>query len=191
MPSQLAPFNDGQFIKCMTWLLKHQGGPVTQFDMVKLHVLADFYHVIACGRPIIGGNLEKWPLGPVVKRAYDRARYWAYLSDEGKPGSPFDIRLADGRAYEYSAPLDSNVDERSMSQSEKDALLRAWKVLMVDCPDFNDRHAYFHDPARSFVARAYDKSREHLDWADLIAEYDQEFGEDHADVLAAIVQRNE
>ncbi len=190
MPNQLYPFNEIRFDRVMLWFSKTYGVALTQYDIVKLHVLSDINHVLESGRPIIGGALERWPNGPVVKRAYNIAKHRAYLHDEGHPMGPFDVRQVHNTVHEFSAPADCNVTDSEFSGTELAAMREAWETLMVGLVDWDARERYFHEPDASFIGKAYHSAEEReasgVDWNDIIDAYDEEVGTDHKHIKALI-----
>src|SRR5690606_20325282 len=99
--------------------------PLTQYHMVKLHVMIDFLHLLYYGCPVIGGALERWKHGPVVQRAYNRVALWGRRYDEGgiQPET-FEIVSKDGKAWKFtpSAPVDPD----EFSKTELHVMDEAW-----------------------------------------------------------------
>ena len=184
MPTQLAPFNAEQFDKCMLWLSHEHGKGLTQYHMVKLHVLTDFFHVLAYGKPVIGGELQRWPEGPVVKPAYNRARARVYQYNSGKQCDLFEIEQTGENTYSFTARPECVPSRDDFSESELDAMSKAWEVLMVQNASWPQSKAYFHDADRSFFGKAYDLAAragsKRIDWNALLDCYDEQQGEDHS-----------
>ncbi len=181
MPNQLAPFNQYQFDRCMQWLVsKH--GPLTQLQMVKLHIMTDFYHILRYGSPVIGGALRKWNFGPVVREAWVRLDREARSFQEGSPECPFDVQPTQGKAREYSLPSGVVVDEDEFGKAEMGAMDDAWE--MIGGKSFNEIREFFHSP-QYFMGKAWTEAGAMncpIDWAAIVDAYDAEQGEDHSHI---------
>lgn len=153
------PFNPERFDAVMAYLSKAHGRELTQRDMVKLHVMTDVFHVLAHGRQIIGGKLERWKGGAVVNPAYRRVRRFGYEWDQNET-QPEHFRITGARTtrklnrvFNFAATLD--VDQRQFSESELAAMERAWACVMSKSE--SDFDAFFHSPD-TFMGRAWQKA---------------------------------
>lgn len=173
--SQLAPFNEHRFKLCIQYLSAYGKRTLTQYDIVKLHVLIDVFHVLEHGQPIIGGQLCAWEHGPVVKKAYNRAMHWyhAYM-DRGELPEGMSIGKGDGRRVEFTAT--QRVDPVEFSDAEIESMLRAYHTLMDSKRTWKARDEYFHGPD-TFLGRAWGRrwksgTRDiEISWDDVIDEY--------------------
>lgn len=174
---QISPFNEARFDDCMAYLSQKHERALTQYDMVKLHLMTDFFHSLERGKPVIGGPVEAWDFGPVVPDAYNRIRHWTYKHDEeGFQPDALSIVSQSGKSWQFQNS--KKIDPREFSQSELDALDKAWKTIMK--LTWNQSQEFFH--GASFVGRAWSKARaqkRNIDWQELIDEYDKEHGTDH------------
>ena len=181
MPAQLIPFNEYQFDRCALWLAKKLGKTPTQYDLIKFHIMTDIYHVLECGTPVIGGAIAKWPLGPAVEKAYARIS-----PSHINPGSVIGLlkargcyRTSRGTICEFVARDGAAVDEEEFSASEVSAMEKALKIIELD---WNSSQAFFHDPQKSFVGKAWAGAciSGPIDWNSIIDAYDAENGTDHS-----------
>jgi hypothetical protein len=181
MPAQLIPFNEHQFDRCALWLAKKLGKTPTQYDLIKFHIMTDIYHVLECGTPVIGGAIAKWPAGPAVGRAYARIS-----PSRVRPGTVIGslevmdcYKTVHGTICKFVARDGATVDEEEFSASEVSAMEKALKIIELD---WNSSQAYFHNPQRSFVGKAWFEARDSgpIDWNSIIDAYDAENGTDHS-----------
>ena len=187
MPSQLMPFNEHRFDLCMVWFSKTFGKPMTQFEMVKLHIMTDVFHVLNQAKPVIGGSLERWPYGPVVKYGYNRVSRREHRFNEGIEDDLFDISPASETVYEFIAKPTSTVDQEDFSVAEVQAMEEAWHLVMD--MSFDTAQEFFHDPSVSFMGKAWSAAETNgapIDWQEIITAYDGENGSDHAHILTII-----
>jgi hypothetical protein len=172
--TQLIPFNATRFDACMSYLSqKVYGRGLTIFELVKLHVMTDVFHVLQHGHQAIGGELQPWPYGPVVEPAYHRLKHWLH-SFEQKGVQPAEYRIvgADVTAFEPTALFDPD----DLSASELEAMEKA--VLLLRPMSFDDSYDFFHNDL-TFMGRAYNlaKSQQRaLSWPDVIDAHDQIHG---------------
>jgi len=186
MTAQLMPFNEAQFDRCALWVALKFGKPLTQYDLVKFHVMTDIYHVLDYGRPVIGGPFEKWKLGPVGPRAYHRLKYDIQNFEHGRPEClPLSIKAGCGNAYEFTARSDAVLDEEEFSQSEIKAMEGALKIVMLG---FQKSQEFFHDPSKSFVGKAWASTADGcpIEWTVIVDAYDAEHGTDHSHIKTLI-----
>jgi len=176
--SQLLPFNENRFDACMAYLAKKHQRLLTKYDMVKLHVMTDIFHVVEQGKPVIGGSISAWTFGPVVEKAFNRLTWWEkrYIESGAEPES---FRFADGegRYPEFDAKLD--VDEQEFSKTELDAMEAAWMCVMSK--NWKESQEYFHS-TRNFIGRAWNNAQKQvrdLDWEEIVANFEEENGLTH------------
>lgn len=183
--SQLLPFNEHRFDACLTYLAREHGKSLTQFDMVKLHVMIDVFHVLEHGTPVIGGDLWPWEHGAVVDRAYNRIMQWWYrLRETGEQPDNFHLEPYINKQVTFSPNKQSNYDD--FSASEIEAMERAWDAIMTK--DWTDSESYFHDP-KNFMGRAWtnaDAENRAIDWNEIISAYDAQYDEDHTHIKTLI-----
>lgn len=171
MTYQLQPFNEPRFDAGMAWLAKEFDRPLTQYDVVKIHALADIQHVLQHHRPIIGGTLRKLKYGPVDLDALNRAKEWK--DDES---APFTFTHKRGNAMHF-ARKPGPTREATFTQSERDALVAAARTVFG--MTFEESQDFFH--STSYVGRAWDSvsvSNGPIDWETIIEAYAKEKGED-------------
>ncbi len=164
--NELIPFNEARFDACMAYMAKKHGQALTQYAMMKLHVLTDVFHAMVHGVPVIGGAIEAWQHGPVVQPAYDRVNAWAYLFNESKvQPEMFDIVSQHGKKNYFLPKV--QVDEEDFSQSELDAMNRALETVMP--MDWEESQDYFHK--NSFIGKVWQEARTSgngLDWSRIV-----------------------
>lgn len=179
--NQLLPFNESRFDACMAYLSAKHSRDLTQYDMVKLHVMTDIFHALEHGKPVIGGALDAWQFGPLVEKAYNRVRRWRFVVDEtGEQPEFFEFVGQKGAADRFRAR--EPVNDEDLSPSEVKAMTKAWDVIMS--LDWSESQDYFHSDS-TFIGRAWKKAREArvgVDWDDIIDEYDRQFDENHAHI---------
>ena len=135
----------------MAFLSSKHNQELTQYDMVKLHVMIDIFHTLQQGKPVIGGSLSKWPHGPVVKAAYNRVRSWGHEWDKNQAQPEvFRIQRKVKKSFYYKAIVPFDQDE--FSPSELSAMEEAWKVVMTR--GWSNSQKFFHDDS-SFIGRAW------------------------------------
>lgn len=169
----------------MTYLAKEHGQSLTQYDMVKLHVMTDVYHVIEHGTPVIGGTLDPWDHGPVVKRAYDYLMgLWRRYRETGLSHPVFSAESSDTKKVYFSPKTPIDYDD--LSESEIAAMDRAWNAVMS--LDWTASQKFFHEPS-SFMGRAWknaESEQRPIDWIEIIDAYDEETGNDHQHIKRII-----
>lgn len=182
------PFNDCQFDKAMLWLSSRHG-PLTQYDMVKLHIMTDVFHVLAHGRPVIGGSLERWKNGAVVRPAYGRLRRLIVHYEMGKETGDFLVAPTNGNAYTFQPKPETVVDADDFSQSELDAMECAWQA--IGGMNWNRSQQYMHDPS-SFMGVAWTAAGQEnspIDWISIIDAFDRQHRTDHSHIKSLISLR--
>ncbi len=167
--SQLAPFNEHRFKACMSYLLGREGRSLTQYDLVKLHVLIDVFHVMSHGQPVIGGQLSAWKHGPVFKRAFNLIKSWSYRKREtGEDPEGFVVTSGEINKINYATTNTPDPDD--FSDIEIESMLKAWNILMK--MDWNARDRYFHTD-ESFIGKVWKSTPENspISWDCVIDEY--------------------
>ena len=184
--TSLIPFNPGRFDACMAYFAEVYRRPLTRFEMGKLHVMTDVYHVIRLGHQVVGGDLEPWRWGPFVRPAYDRLQQWeATFRESGgasQPAAPY--VLHDGELVGFRPR--AAVDRDDFSASEYDAMASA--ILLLKPMSFDDADQFFHGDG--FMGRAYQTALaagRPFDWAEVIDGYDRDAGTDHASVRRRLI----
>ena len=186
MASEITPFNKRRFDECMAWFMRKYNRHLTQFQAVKLHVMSDAFHILEYGVPIIGGEPEAWPKGPVVAAAY------THVMSVGGGSETSDILLGGRDAnmpnvVRLSARADSPFDPDDFSESEITAMERAWGTVIGHFKD-EAGDDYFHSEG-TFIGRAYRKARktnQPIDWKDVVMAYDELYPTDHSNILVVI-----
>lgn len=168
--SQLAPFNEHRFNECMAFFAARAGGTLSQYDLVKLHVLTDVFHVLRHGKPVIGGELQAWDLGPVAPRAYNLVKRWSYTADETEEQPEyFRVTPGQGKRIDYTVAKQADLDD--FSDAEMETMLKAWHIFSK--MSWSQREDYFHKD--SFLGKAWlaarSESREEISWDQIIDEY--------------------
>jgi len=176
--TQLIPFNPHRFDACLTYLGKRlYQRPLSLFEMVKLHVMTDVFHVLKTGHQIIGGELQPWPYGPVVEPSYNRLKAWVHQHEEsGGRFQPDEFRLVVSDVCTFVSTLDIDMDD--LSATELEAMEQAASVLKP--MSFDDAYHYFHS-TDTFMGRAYIRASNEnraIAWADIIDGHDEIFGSD-------------
>lgn len=184
------PFNKDRFDECMAYLLSKHGGSLTQYEMVKIHVMADVLHTLKYGRAIIGGGIAKWRNGPVVQEAYNRVRHWAYQweADPAQQPEGFRIVAKEGTKFRFVAEGEAPSD-RDFSSAERDTLCEAWN--RVKSMKWGTSQDFFHDPNVSFLGKVWHEAGDEgspIDWVKLIDAYASEHPDfRHADALKVLI----
>ncbi len=120
---ELQLFNQGRLDASMAWVSKEFDRILDQYDVVKVHALADVLHVFKHHRPIIGGTFKKMKYGPVARDSLNRAKAWAL--DEN---SPMVETGTVGNRQLFS--LRSTATRESMfTASERDTLLDSAQIV--------------------------------------------------------------
>lgn len=187
--SQLLPFNEHRFDLVMAHLARKHSRSLSQYDMMKLHVMADIYHVLETARPIIGGSLQPWTHGPVVHEAYNRvARWWHHYDRTGAQPAVLHLVEQDGNARRFEGAIDIDVDE--FSEAEHRAMDRAWEDVSPLLDHWARSADFFHNPQSSFIGRAWHSARAQaraMDWNEIVDAYDDLHHTDHADIKTLMV----
>lgn len=184
--NQLQPFNAERFDACLAYLAQSHNRTLTQYDMVKIHVMADIYHTLKYGKPIIGGPLRGWPHGPVVDSAYNRVMHWAHDWDDDHEQQPESFRIVrkTGKSFVFEPTVE--VSEDDFSPAELAAMQAAWNCVMTK--GWNRSQDFFHK--ESFVGRVWEKTGgngEPIDWRDIIDAYAQENPTFEAQPIKALI----
>ncbi len=184
MPNQLAPFNEHRFDQCMLWLSQTHDRFLTQFQLVKLHIMIDAFHVLGHGVPVIGGTIEAWKKGPVAPIAYFRLRHKWTAWERGEEDELFQIKEHSTRegVYCFSPQPGVQIDSGEFSQAEMDAMSQAWEEVI------NSGRNHFHDE-QVFIGRAWKRAFDHsekMDWNVIIDTYDEMNTTDHSAIKQII-----
>lgn len=184
--NQLQPFNEVRFDSAIGYLSHIHKRPLSKFEAVKLHFLADVFHTLWTGTPIIGGTLEAWPNGPVAEEAYARLEQWCDRF-EYNGESPEHFRIREKGRLRYLEP-NFEPDPEDFSSREIKALEEAWNLLMPmmdrGYEGYMEAQAYFHSD-KTFIGRAYNKAKANartIDWNDIIDAYDEVNGTNHSHI---------
>lgn len=181
--SQLAPFNEHRFDAIMAYFSRKYGRKLSQYDMMKLHVMTDVFHVLQTAKPVIGGSLEPWQYGPVVRPAYHRvAKWWHDFDRTGKHPESFRLVEQDGNAKRFEAAVE--IDEDDFSDSEKAAMHAAWESVKDLLDNWSRAERFFHHAEGSFIGRAWHQAksagRPVMDWNEIIDCFDEMNHTDHS-----------
>ena len=177
--NQLQPFNEARFDACMAYLGQKMSADLTQYEMVKLHVVIDLIHTAFHGQPVIGGRLEAWQYGPVIDSAYNRVKRWGHRFDKyGTQPEQFDIVSRDGNKLVLRPTCEIDPDE--FSPAEIDAMERAWQLVKNEHVRWSSSQDFFHNPATP-IGKVWCVARENdspIDWRDFVRAWGDQFGSD-------------
>jgi uncharacterized phage-associated protein len=183
--SQLRPFDEGMLRRCVAYLSQAKRRSLSQLYIVKLNVLIDLFHILRCGKPVIGGSVAPWELGPVVPEAYRAFDRWK--CDFDRDGTqPDGLRLARRSGKNVDVRAADTVVVEEFSMAEIDAMERAWAE--IGHLNFDGLEHYTHSPD-TFLGAAYAAARREgrlMDWDEIVGLYDQFHGEDHSAIRALI-----
>jgi hypothetical protein len=173
--TQLIPFNPSRFDLCMAYLAHEvYRRPLTLFEMIKLHVMLDVYHVLEHAHQAIGGELEPWPYGPVVAPAYQRLKNLEEQREQSNHQfQPAQYSIIDADITGFQ-PTTADFDE--LAPSEQAAADRAARLLKP--MSFDDVYRFFHSDD-TFMGRAYNIAKREtraIAWPDIIDAHDQLHG---------------
>jgi uncharacterized phage-associated protein len=180
------PFNEVRFRECMAYLAHVKAKSLSQLRLVEFSLLTDLFHVLRCGKPVIGGSLAPWELGPVVQEAYRLCVNWRTDYDRlGRHPVGFKVvALGSGGKLRVKAAGEADMD--AFSRYEIESMERAWEEIgHLNLPSL--RH-YTHSPD-TFLGYAYSSAKAAsrlMDWCEIIDAYDRFRGEDHSAVKALI-----
>ncbi|MCC6680740.1 MAG: SocA family protein [Phycisphaeraceae bacterium] len=150
---------------------------MTQHDMVKLHVMIDFHHILKTGRPVIGGALTRWKHGPVVTPAYNRIASLGHMFDEKGEAREGGIRVVGKRKNSWLYDRFGVINEQDFSPVERDAMGQAWRDIIP--LNFQRREDFFHKPA-FFMGKAWSQAkadRQPISWLSIIEAYETQTGQ--------------
>jgi uncharacterized phage-associated protein len=184
--SQLMPFNEERFRECMAYLAHVKAQSLSQLYLVKFSLLIDLFHVLRCGKPVIGGSLAPWELGPVVQEAYRVCVDWRTDYDRyGRNPVGFKV-VALGSGGKLKLKAAGEVDLDNFSAYEIESMECAWEEIgHLNIPSL--RH-YTHSPD-TFLGFAYSSAKAAnrlMDWYEIIDAYDRFRGENHSAIKALI-----
>jgi hypothetical protein len=185
--SQIIPFNEARFDACMAFISARHKEPLDTYEMVKLHVLIDSYHMIEYGRPVIGGRLEAWRKGPVVPSAYQRIQGWVQEFDRtGHHPDHLKMMETDG-PKRFMAEV--SPDPEDFTSTELKAMDLAWTQLKALAgPNKVEAKRFFHTK-KSHLGRAWKAAKNNgtaIDWTKIIDEYDELHNTDHSHIKPLI-----
>lgn len=142
------PFNPEAFERAVRYFAARSHRPLTKLDLLKLHVLADFYHLLAVGRQMIGGELFPWQHGPVNSTAYHRVGDWIEEHDRsGQDPEGLAIDSSSSRHPGFTATTPPPLED--FSEVEQRAMDRALtKYLALDEP--HSVNSFFHGASTWF-----------------------------------------
>jgi len=172
--TKLIPFNPHRFDACMGYLAQAiYARPLTVFEMVKLHVMTDVFHVLQHGHQVIGGELIPWPYGPVVEPAYKRLKHWQHCHEENG-FQPAEYQILGGDVTGFQPRI--AFDPEDIAPAELEAMDKAVKLLRP--MSFDGAYRFFHADD-TFMGRAYNRAtseRRAMAWGDIIDAHDQIHG---------------
>lgn len=155
----------------------------TQIYLVKALILADLFALQHDGRPIIGGPLVAWPLGPVNNHIYDQLSAYIEAARAGM-NLPAGFQLSPNdhnQSCEFSGY--GFVDDEDLSPLERSALEWAWQE--IGHLSFSDLKHYTHSPT-TFMGAAWTEvigetwtGNRRMDWLRLLWQFDQFRGTNH------------
>ncbi len=184
--SQLMPFNELRFRDCMAYLAHVKAQNLTQIYLVKLNVLIDLFHILRCGKPVIGGSLAPWELGPVVQEAYRLCADWRTDYDRfGRHPVGFKV-IERGSGGKLRLKAAGEVDMDNFSAYDIESMERAWEE--IGHLNLASLRRYTHSP-ETFLGYAYNSAKAAnrlMDWCEVIDAYDRFRSEDHTAVKALI-----
>ena len=183
--SQLRPFDEAMLRQCIAYISDTKRRSLSQLYIVKFSVLIDLFHILRCGKPVIGGSVAPWELGPVVPEAYRACDRWKCEYDRDHtqpPGLRVDRRGGKKMDVRAAGP----VDVQEFSRCEIDAMEQAWAE--IGHLNFPALKHYTHSPD-TFLGAAYTtalQERRLMDWDEIVASFDRFHGQDHSAVRALI-----
>ena len=117
------PFSHRKTTQALNFFARQEGGSQDKLKALKLIYFADRYHLRRYGRPITGDEYLAMPYGPVASGAKDLAEMSDFLGDDERTyGEQY---LAPGGHHSYRSLAE--VDERILSESDRQALAWAWE----------------------------------------------------------------
>jgi len=183
--SQLMPFDEAALRRCIAYLTHSKHRSLTQLYVVELNILIDLFHLLRTGKPVIGGSVAPWELGPVVPEAYRVCDGWKIDFDHfGKHPQGLKVIRHIGRRTSIKSAAPVDLDE--FSQSEIDAIEQAWNETAY--LNFAGLLHYSRSPD-TFLGAEYNAARNEnrlMDWDRIIASYDRVRGEDHSAIRQLI-----
>lgn len=104
------PYNKRKAVQVVLWLLNKHGDKLNKMQLVKLIFLADRYHLLHYGRPIVGGRYFAMKLGPVCSELLDDI-------DQSESEEIFPFSLND-----YNVVTNTVANEDFLSESDIETL---------------------------------------------------------------------
>ena len=170
--SQITPLNEQRRDEALYLLAQESEREMTQYDVCKVQVLADTFHVIDTGRVIFGGELVALRFGPLISSTLDACGRWALgavaaAAVAAPQGSgerpPLELVRREGRDNNiavYRASLDPWRAEaatwESFAEPEEVNIRRAFRTVL-DMPSWKESQRYFHEPI-SAIGYAWEKA---------------------------------
>lgn len=179
----LMRFDPNTYTSTLRYLSCAHNTPLDIYDMVKLHILTDFFHILAEGEPGIGGTPKALPYGPVVQGAYGMASEWG-----GSGGDFYAVQQAGNRVL--MAPKQQ--DTGDLWPELIDAASQAWNLHSG--MSFKQSQSFFHDSDQYF-GRVWSKYKPDdgkngwgspIEWDEVIRAYEDISGNDCSDVLTLL-----
>jgi len=185
--TSLIPFNPRRFDMVMSYLVQGiYDRPLTLFEMIKHHVMADVFHVLDHGHQIIGGDLQPWKWGPVVKPAYSRLKKWEHGLEKKEKSQPAEYEITPGEYTAFMPRIAFEPDD--IAPSEEQAINNAANLLKP--MSFDTAYHFFHDNS-TFMGRAYNAAKAQDDrslaWTEIIAAYDAIHRTDHSQIMRRLI----
>lgn len=183
--SQIVPFDEGMLRQCIAYLSHGKQRSFTQLYVVKFSVLIDLFHLMSCGKPVIGGSVAPWESGPVVEEAYRACSTWR--ADFDRFGRhPAGLRVTSRTVTKVGVGSAASVDFDEFSQTEVDAMEQAWGE--IGHLNYDGLRHYTRSPNTYLGASYFAARREErlMGWDDIIESYDRFRATDHSAVQALI-----
>lgn len=173
-------FNKRLFTSALRHISRTHNVWLDRYDMVKLHVLTDFFHVLEEGEPAIGGQPKVLLYGPVAQEAYDLVLQWSEV------GGDFHVVPLQRKYMAPNSETDDDWADIAWPAVEA-ATAKAWE-LHGPMVQFQDSQHFFHDPENFFGEVWWRKSNggkgpwgAPIDWMEVVEAYERKTGEDHSD----------
>ena len=173
-------FDEKRFSAILGHIVREYNEPLDQYDMVKVHVLTDFFHVLGEGEPVIGGTPRILPYGPVIQEAYDTVQRWI------SHGGEFSVVASYGNRMQLAPNSQDDSEWDSLLWGEAQAAaVKAWETHAP--MGFKNSQKFFHDPSQYFGAvwsKHSNRWGTPINWVDVIESYEKITGEDHGEAKA-------
>jgi uncharacterized phage-associated protein len=173
--------HDGQLLTIvMKWVSQHGGRvPLDQYDMAKMHVLSDFFHILRHGTPIVGGQVAAWSYGPVVRDTYNQAKAWA------ERGGDFKEIDRIGKASRMVPAEEITEEEKQhLPAGATVSIAKAWEIFSP--MGWDESQEFFHNPANYFGnvwTKAWVRGEgTPIDWPSLVGAYEKATRQDYSHI---------